>query len=85
MIKEMTKHRSAYLILAVGLVSLVILFMGVWPNRVMQRLVAIAFGVFYIVWGLITHLHSDHINKHVVMEYLGVGSVGSLVLLLITW
>ncbi len=85
MLKELRNHKLAYLVLLVGLTLGIILFLGSWPDRRLQRLVSIGIAFFYILWGIFTHLQDDHITKKVVLEYLGVGTLAGLLLVLITF
>ncbi len=84
MLKELKKHKLVYLILIVGLILGVTLFLGSWPDRRLQRLVSIGIAVFYILWGILTHLKENRITRRVVLEYLGVGVLAGLLLVLIT-
>ncbi len=84
MFKEISKHKFAYFTLAVGLLISTFLFMGVWPNRVLQRYVIVGCSIFYIGWGVITHLHAEHISKRVIAEYASVALLAGLLLFLIT-
>jgi hypothetical protein len=83
--REFAQHKIAYGSLMVGLLFLVMLYMAAWPNIFWQRVVAVGIGLFYVVWGVTTHLHADHINKHIIYEYLGIGVLGGALLLLITF
>ncbi len=85
MLKELNKHKLAYLILVIGLVLGIILFLGSWPDRRLQRIVAVGISTFYVMWGILTHVKADHITKKVVLEYLGVGVLAGLLLVLITF
>lgn len=84
MLKELKKHKLAYLVLVVGLILGVALFLGSWPDRKLQRLVSIGISIFYFIWGVLTHLKNGHISRRIVMEYLGVGALAGLLLVLIT-
>ncbi|MBU0579258.1 hypothetical protein KKE34_04095 [Patescibacteria group bacterium] len=84
MIKELNKHKLAYLVLAVGLVLGVVLFLGAWPDRRLQRIVAIGISIFYLLWGISTHFKSNQIDKKIVLEYAGVGALAGLLLVLVT-
>ncbi len=81
---EFFNHKLAYGILIVGLVGLVLLFLGVWPNIWQQRAVALAIALFYTTWGTLTHLKYRQITIRVFYEYIGVGVLGGLVLLAVT-
>lgn len=82
--RELLQHRTQYLILCVGLGLLTLLFLGVWPNHFLQRLVVIAISLFYMAWGITTHVHTDRISKRVVYEYLSIGALAGLILFLVT-
>ena len=84
MLKELNKHKLAYLILIVGLVLGIALFLGAWPNRQLQRIVAIIISAFYLLWGILTHFKTKNITKKVVLEYLAVGILAGLLLFLVT-
>jgi len=85
MLKELKKHKLAYLVLAAGLGLGVILFLGSWPDRSLQRLVSVGIAIFYFVWGILNHLKDGRVTKRVVFEYLGVGMLAGLLLILITF
>ncbi|AKM81391.1 MAG: hypothetical protein UT13_C0001G0429 [Candidatus Pacebacteria bacterium GW2011_GWF2_38_9] len=78
------KNQIAYLFLMILLVAFIYLFMRAWPNGQMQRYIAIAFGVIYFFWGVITHTKSKRINSEIVFEYLSVSMLAILVIVLIT-
>lgn len=82
--KELNEHKLAYAILASGLLMGVACFMIVWPDRVLQRIVAVSMCGFYILWGVITHLHTERISKKVIAEYVSIASLAGFVLLLLT-
>jgi hypothetical protein len=83
MIKEIKNHKVAYSVLLLGLISFVITFLYVWPDRNQQKIVAIAVGVFYFIWGVIVHKNYNHINSKVVLEYLAVSVLAVSLLLLL--
>ena len=85
MLQEIKEHKLSYLVLIVGLILGVVLFLGSWPDRQLQRLVSIGIAVFYIIWGVLTHLREAHLTNRVVSEYLGVGLLAGLLLVLITF
>jgi len=82
--REFLNHKLAYLVLFIGLAVLTALFLGVWPNRVLQRLVILSLSLFYITWGVLTHLHADTISRRVIYEYVGVGTLAGMLLFLVT-
>jgi hypothetical protein len=81
---EILKHKLAYFVLAVGILTFIFYFFAVWPNRLQQQLAIGSFGVFYFSWGIVTHLKSQKLNKRVVFEYLAVSLLISLLLGLVT-
>jgi hypothetical protein len=82
---ELFNHKIAYASLFMGLTGLIVLFFGVWPDRVLQRLVIVALCSFYAVWGVMTHLHVVRLSKRVVYEYLGVSALAGIILFFITF
>ncbi len=82
--QEFCEHRWAYLILVGGLLAFVVLFVAIWPDRSLQRLVALAISLFYAAWGIMTHLHTQTISRRVVAEYLSVSALALVLLLLVT-
>ena len=84
MIGEIKKHKLAYTVLTIGVVIFVFLFMGAWPNRLIQRMVIVGMSLFYFIWGLLTHFKTKTITKMVVYEYGSVAFLAGILLLLIT-
>lgn len=84
MIDELKAHPVPYIALVVATVLAIGFFFGFWPNRVLQRIVAVSYAGFYICWGISTHLHAKKITKTIIFEYLGVGLLGGAMLLLLT-
>ena len=82
MIRDIKIHKKAYAVLAFALFGFILLFMHLWPNRMQQKLVAVALGAFYFVWGVVVHRHNNHINSKVVFEYLAAATLGVSLLLL---
>lgn len=78
------KNQLAYIFLFILLVAFVLLFMKAWPNSLMQRYIAIIFGVLYFLWGMITHIKSKKINSGIIFEYLSVSMLAVLIIVLIT-
>jgi hypothetical protein len=85
MLKEIKKHKLIYLVLVSGLGLGVVLFLGSWPDRRLQRIVSLGIAIFYFVWGILAHLKDGQVTKQVVLEYLGVGALAGLLLTLITF
>lgn len=83
--QELFRHKLAYSALFAGLFGLTLLFFAVWPDRVLQRLVIISLCTFYVVWGVISHLHVVKISQKIVYEYLGVGVLAGIILFFITF
>ena len=84
MMAEFSQHKLAYGLLVMGLVSLVVLFMAAWPSRFYQRLVICLIVLFYVIWGSLTHLRSAHLNRRIISEYLGLATLGGLIIWLLT-
>lgn len=83
MIREIRTHKLAYSILAILLFAFVLTFLHVWPDRTQQKIVAVAMGVVYFVWGIVVHKNFNHINSRVVIEYLAVATLAVSLLLLL--
>lgn len=84
MFQEMRRHQLAYLALLCGLVGLAIIFMAVWPHRWPLRLVGLAIGAFYLIWGVTTHVKTQELTPQVVKEYAGMSLLATVVLWLVT-
>lgn len=78
------KNHIAYLILFALLALFVFFFMKVWPDRQMQRYVAVIFGGLYFLWGVVSHTKSKNINSEIVFEYLSISMLAVLIIVLIT-
>lgn len=78
------KNKLAYLILFIFLFSFAFLFIKTWPNRQLQRYIAVGFGGFYFLWGIITHTKSKKINSEIIFEYLSIAMLATLIIILIT-
>lgn len=83
MIREIRTHKLAYCFLAILLFAFVLTFMHVWPDRTQQKIVAIAMGVAYFIWGVAVHKNFGHINSRVVIEYFAVATLAVSLLLLL--
>lgn len=77
-------HQLAYIFLFALLALFVYLFMNTWPNRQMQRYIAIIFGALYFLWGVISHTKSKKINSEIIFEYLSISMLAVLIIVLIT-
>lgn len=82
---ELFKHRLSYVILIAVLVCFLFLFFAVWPNRAAQRVLIAVLMIFYTMWGISTHLKTDHITKQVVYEYAAISTLSGLLLFLVTF
>jgi len=78
------KHRLAYLILLITLLVFSFLFSRFWINKIMQRYLAITLGVFYFLWGAITHVKRKKLTSEILFEYLAISMLAVLLLILIT-
>lgn len=84
MLYELRKHKYAYIILVMGLLTAITFFLGVWPDRKNQRIVVVSLGLFYFLWGITTHFKSTHLTKEIVYEYAGASLLGVSILMLLT-
>lgn len=82
--QELFAHKLAYFLLVVGLVLALVSFLAVWPNRQLQQIVVLAVSIYYVLWGIVTHLHAERISRRVIMEYVMVSLLGGGMLFLIT-
>lgn len=82
--KFLQQNQFAYLILFLLLALFTIMFLQAWPDRLLQRGIALGFGVAYFIWGIVTHTKSKRITMEVVFEYLGVAALATLLIILIT-
>ncbi len=82
--KELKAHPFAYTVLIITVIMTVIAFLAAWPQRDIQRGIAVVFGVFYFVWGTVTHLHADHITRRIVLEYASVGFLIAVIMIGLT-
>jgi len=82
--KLLKKHRLAYLILFIFLLIFAYFFSRFWPNKMLQRYLAVGMGVFYFFWGVITHVKSTKLTSEIIFEYLAMSMLAVLLLILIT-
>lgn len=82
--KLLKKHRLAYLILFLSLAIFAFLFSRFWPDKMLQRYLAVAIGIFYFFWGVFTHVKSSKITSEIIFEYLAMSMLAVLLLILIT-
>lgn len=81
---EVTKHALAYTILVLGLSMIMFLFFAVWPNRIAQRYVILVLSSFYLFWGVIAHVKTEHLTLRVIAEYSAVSILGGMLLFFVT-
>ncbi len=84
MFRELYTHGRAYGVLATALILWVVLFVGAWPNRGVQRLLVLGLVAFYIGWGSLSHRRSGHLSGQIVQEYVSIGILGGVIMWLIT-
>jgi hypothetical protein len=82
--QELFAHKLAYFMLISGLVIALMSFLAVWPNRHLQQIVVVAVSLYYVLWGVVTHVHAERISRRIIMEYVMVAVLGGGMLLLIT-
>lgn len=82
---ELLSHKKAYVLLILGLLALTVAFLAAWPNRPAQRVVVAVIGLFYFLWGSMTHLHTALLTRRVLYEYASVAILATALLLLLTF
>jgi FtsH-binding integral membrane protein len=82
--KELIQHRGAYLVLVTGLAIFIFAFLGLWPNHFAQQVSVVVMAIFYLLWGVVTHVKTQSISSRVVAEYAGVSFLAAALLLFIT-
>lgn len=82
--KLLKKHRAAYLILFLFLAIFAYLFSHFWIDKMLQRYLALAIGIAYFFWGVLTHVKSSKITSEIIFEYLAMSMLAVLLLILIT-
>jgi len=82
--RELISHKLTYTVLLLGLLTFVWLFIWAGQRLVIQRYIMISLGVFYILWGLVTHISSRRVTNLLILEYIVVGVLASASLLLLT-
>ncbi|MCA9372645.1 hypothetical protein KC921_00935 [Candidatus Woesebacteria bacterium] len=84
MLNELRTHWRSYTALIIGLLSILLLYLYVWPNVWLIRYISLAMGIFYFTWGILAHTKSKHLTKRVAMEYAAVAILGVLLLWMVT-
>jgi hypothetical protein len=82
--RELLKHKFAYAVLLLGLGIFVVSFLAAWPDRLLQRFIILSVAIFYFLWGVTTHLKAEHISRAIILEYAGMSTLVTVLLLLIT-
>lgn len=82
--REFARHPIAYSVLVAGLIVLIVLFLAAWPSLFWQRVVILLLGLFYLSWGVMTHVKSEFVSRRVILEYLGVSLLATALLFLVT-
>lgn len=75
---ELSRHKVAYLILSLVMIGFVMAYLAFWPHRWWLRILSVAMAMFYVAWGITTHVKTRAITKQVVYEYLGVAGLAVL-------
>lgn len=79
--KEVFSHKKQYFSLILGLGSFLVLFIYAWPSFFWVRLIGLGMGLYYVVWGLMTHSYAP---RKVFLEYVVVATLGLLTVLFLT-
>lgn len=83
--QELFKHKLAYAVLLLILAAGFVAFTYWAKTSMQQQLVIVGFAVSYFMWGITTHVKSDHLTRTVIQEYAGIAVLGALLLLLLTF
>jgi len=83
--QELLSHKKAYFLLVLGLFTFTVAFLAAWPNHLTQRVAVVTLGIFYFLWGVMTHLHTAHLNRQVLYEYVGISILATVLLLFLTF
>ena len=79
--KEVWTHKKHYFSLLLGLGCFVLLILYFWPNVFWVRVIGLTMGIFYIVWGILTHTYAP---RKVFWEYVVVATVGISAIIFLT-
>ncbi|MCB9802242.1 MAG: hypothetical protein H6774_04095 [Pseudomonadales bacterium] len=83
--KNSTAHSvRSYVSLVLFLVVFVALFLSVWPNKSLARVLIFFFTCFYCIWGWMAHLRSNTLTKSIAIEYVVLSLVAGSALYVIT-
>ena len=80
--RELIAHQKQYFSLVVGVTCFLLLFFLVWPDTFWIRTTAVLMGVFYILWGILTH---HYVDRRVFWEYVAVAFLGGLMIFMLTF
>lgn len=83
--REWKLHWKPYLVLILGLLVFVYVYLESWPNDWMVRYISLALGIFYTIWGIVTHTKTKTVTQQVVMEYSFVALLAVALLWFITF
>lgn len=83
--REWKLHWKPYLVLILGLLVFVYVYLESWPNDWMVRYISLALGIFYTIWGIVTHTKTKIVTQQVVMEYSFVALLAVALLWFITF
>jgi len=74
-------HHLQYLLLAVMAIFFLLLLRMTAGDRLAQSLIIFLFAVFYMLWGVLHHIHDKSLHLKVVLEYILIGAIGLILLL----
>jgi hypothetical protein len=78
--KEIKTHAIDYLVLISLLLFGIILYVFFKNDAQMQRIIAAALSLSFILWGIIHHHHADKVTKKIMLEYILIAVFGFLVI-----
>ena len=82
--KELAQHWFGYIVLLLSSISFALIFFLVWPDRWLERLAIVAYGIFYYLWGIVTHNSNKQLTFGLIREYGLVALLGVGLLLMLT-
>jgi hypothetical protein len=84
-LRELAAHKWAYILLLLVLLAHGAGYFYWADTRIQQQAIIVSLTISYLVWGVVAHVKSAEITKFVVLEYLGIATLGGLLLLLLTF
>lgn len=81
----MNLRHAHFIVLLLILISGVLTFWGVSPDRALQTWVGAATTVSYVIWGVIYHALEGDMHPKVIAEYILVGAIAMVVLATVLW